>query len=161
MPGHVGARIIGLLAGQPGLEELAERVQRIVPGIALVFDKRGKGGDHGRISGAGAVLNDSRQAAACSKPRSVRNAPISAPGERPVPLAVQFQQEAASIRDGGVGLLGVQHGRPQLGVAFTPDRAESAGVRAHQLALLVHENGVVRAMAESSASQKAGSQTAL
>jgi hypothetical protein len=39
MPGATGSGVVGFVAGESGFEKPAERIERVMPGIALVLDE--------------------------------------------------------------------------------------------------------------------------
>ena len=145
MAGHLGTGIVGLSSGQAGLEKLAEGIQRIVPGVALIFDERAQGGD-GRgiaIPLGGAVLNGSRQR------RCVFEAPLGEEGAH-----FRLGMHARFHACGTVSAKSGAHKRWRCWIArrsaqpgpardgFRPKFCGTRGCARPRTRLLVHESGV-------------------
>src|SRR5579864_3534750 len=115
----------GFPASECGFEKAAERIERVMPRIALVFDE----GMQNCYAHRAAILRTIFEGS--GEWRDVRKPPF---GEERVNLdfgvdprfyaAVDFQDESISKDDVAIALLGFQSGGSQIGMSLAPGLAE-------------------------------------
>ena len=114
-------------------EEAAQRVQRVVPGAAMIRNETMQNANAHRLAGVGTVFH---------RPGNRRRVLESMIGQKGTDLhfrvrprlnaTEQFQNESVSVGDGCVPLIGAQHRRLQQRSILTPDAAERPRMRSDQ-----------------------------
>src|SRR6202166_2926450 len=133
MLGAGGRGVVGFAAGERGFEKAAQRIERVMPGVALALDE---GVEHSYAGGDAilrAILEGSRERSTVGE---------SLPSEERIDLdfrvnawlhaAVDFQDESVSEHDRAIALLGFQNRGSEIGMALAPNFAKGAVVGAHE-----------------------------
>src|SRR5579864_8085915 len=128
-----GSGVLGFPPRKRSFEKAAERIEGVMPGIALVFHE---GVEH-RDAGGKAILRPILDRS-CER-GAVRETLLCEEGidldlrmDAGLDVAVDFQDESVSENDGAIALLRFQDGGAEVRMTLAPGLAKGAIVRAHQ-----------------------------
>src|ERR1700744_3692180 len=104
----VGARKLALFTRQRRFEKLAERIQCVIPGVALVLYEGMQGSDANRLAVCGAIFQQpSERRAVWEIPLREKRSDLHFRMYTRFQVAINFQDEAVAESDRRIGLFGL------------------------------------------------------